>query len=43
MGITPIGSFVILYHEDIQAARAFYKGILGLELREVTYDWLGVN
>jgi catechol 2,3-dioxygenase-like lactoylglutathione lyase family enzyme len=39
MGITPIESFVILYHEDMQAARAFYEGILGLELREVTYDW----
>ena len=39
MGITPIESFVILYHEDIQAARAFYEGKLGLELREVTYDW----
>jgi len=39
MGITPIESFVILYHEDIQAARAFYEGLLGLELREVTYDW----
>lgn len=46
MGITPIVSFVILYHEDIQAARAFYEGILGHELREVTYDrffgyWVG--
>ena len=39
MGITPIESFVILYHEDMQAARALYEGILGLELREVTYDW----
>jgi predicted enzyme related to lactoylglutathione lyase len=39
MGITPIESFVILYHEDIQAARAFYEGILGLELRDLTYDW----
>ena len=39
MGITPIESFVILYHEDMQAARALYEGILGLESREVTYDW----
>ena len=39
MGITPSESFVILYHEDMQAARKFYEGALGLEIREVTYDW----
>jgi len=39
MSITPSESFVILYHEDMQAARAFYEGKLGLKLREVTYDW----
>ncbi len=39
MGIRPSESFVILYHEDMQAARDFYEGLLGLELREVTYDW----
>ena len=39
MGISPTESFVILYHEDMKAARAFYEDILGLEVREVTYDW----
>lgn len=39
MGISPLESFVILYHEDMQAARRFYEGKLGLELREVTYEW----
>lgn len=39
MGITPTESFVILNHQDMQAARAFYEGVLGLELREVTHDW----
>jgi len=39
MGITQMESFVILYHEDTQAVRAFYEGILGLELREMIYDW----
>jgi predicted enzyme related to lactoylglutathione lyase len=39
MGIKPSESFVILYHEDMQAARRFYEGLLELELREVTYDW----
>ncbi len=39
MGISPIESFVILYHTDMAAARTFYEGILGLILREVTYDW----
>ncbi len=39
MAIHPSESFVILYHEDMPAARAFYEGLLGLELREVTYDW----
>jgi lactoylglutathione lyase len=39
MGILPIESFVIIYHQDMAAARAFYEDILGLEIREVTYDW----
>lgn len=39
MGISPIESFVILYHEDMAAARAFYEGLLGLEVRQVVYDW----
>lgn len=39
MGIDPTESFVILYHEDMAAARTFYESILGLKLREVTYDW----
>jgi len=39
MAIHPFESFVILYHKDMQAARAFYEGLMGLELREVTYDW----
>jgi lactoylglutathione lyase len=39
MGISPQESFVIIYHEDMPAARAFYEGVLGLQLREVTYEW----
>ena len=39
MGIAPSESFVIIYHEDMQAARQFYEDVLGLEIREVTYDW----
>lgn len=39
MGIKPTESFVIIYHEDMQTARQFYEGVLGLEIREVTYDW----
>ena len=39
MSLKPRESFVILYHEDIPAARRFYEEILGLELREVTYEW----
>ena len=39
MGIKPTESFVILYHEDMQAARQFYEDILGLAIREVTYEW----
>lgn len=39
MGISPSESFVILYHDNMAAARHFYENILGLELREVTYDW----
>jgi uncharacterized glyoxalase superfamily protein PhnB len=37
--LKPSESFVILYHEDMAAARHFYEEILGLEVREVTYDW----
>jgi predicted enzyme related to lactoylglutathione lyase len=39
MTIAPTESFVILYHEDMPAARRFYETVLGLEIREVTYDW----
>jgi lactoylglutathione lyase len=39
MGISPTESFVIIYHPDMPAARAFYEDRLGLVLREVTYDW----
>ncbi len=39
MGISPTESFVILYHENMAAARVFYEDILGLEIREATYDW----
>jgi len=39
MSISPLESFVILYHDDMQTARQFYEGKLGLELREVTYEW----
>jgi len=39
MGISPTESFVIIYHEDMAAARAFYEDILGLKIREITYDW----
>ncbi len=39
MGIRATESFVILYHEDMRAAREFYEGLLGLSVREVTYDW----
>jgi len=39
MTITPTESFVIIYHDNMQVARQFYEGILGLEVREVTYDW----
>ena len=39
MGIRPTESFVILYHEDMQAARRFYEELLGLQVRQVTYDW----
>jgi predicted enzyme related to lactoylglutathione lyase len=38
-GMAPTESFVILYHEDMAAARRFYEGVLGLQVREVTYDW----
>jgi catechol 2,3-dioxygenase-like lactoylglutathione lyase family enzyme len=39
MGIKPIESSVIIYHEDMQAARQVCEGVLGLEIREVTCDW----
>jgi lactoylglutathione lyase len=39
MTIAPRESFVILYHEDMPVARHFYEDLLGLELREVTYEW----
>ncbi|OGN93938.1 MAG: hypothetical protein A2Z71_08100 [Chloroflexi bacterium RBG_13_50_21] len=39
MGISPTESFIILYHEDMDAARAFYEGLLGLEVRQVVYEW----
>ena len=39
MGISPTESFVILYHEDMAAIRAFCGHLLGLKLRELTYDW----
>ena len=39
MGIAPTESFVIIYHEDMQAARRFYEGVLGLEIRQIAYDW----
>ena len=39
MAISPTESFVIIYHEDMGAAREFYESTLGLELREATYDW----
>ncbi|MFH2054973.1 MAG: hypothetical protein ABIJ61_03355 [bacterium] len=31
-GLGPSESFVILYHEDMPAARKFYEGVLGLEV-----------
>jgi predicted enzyme related to lactoylglutathione lyase len=39
VGLKPSESFVILYHKDMPAARRFYEDLLGLALREVTYDW----
>jgi uncharacterized glyoxalase superfamily protein PhnB len=39
MGISPTECFVIIYHEDMAAARVFYEEILGLQICEVTYDW----
>jgi len=39
MNISATESFVILYHEDMRAARQFYEVGLGLKLREVTYEW----
>ncbi len=40
MKFVPRESFVILYHEDMEAARRFYEEALELKLREVTYEWL---
>jgi len=39
MAISPTESFVIIYHTDMKTARAFYENILGLKIREITYDW----
>jgi predicted enzyme related to lactoylglutathione lyase len=39
MGISPTESFVVIYHADMAAARLFYEDVLGLQLREVTYEW----
>ena len=30
---------ITLYHPDMPAARRFYEDRVGLEIREVTYDW----
>lgn len=30
---------MILYHKEMTKARPFYEDILGLEIREVTYEW----
>ncbi len=38
-GITPSESFVVIYHEDMRAARQFYEGLLGLQIRQLIYDW----
>ena len=32
-------SLITLYHSDMASARHFYEDLLGLEVREVTYDW----
>lgn len=39
MGIYPSESFIVIYHEDMKAARLFYEEKLGLKLREETYEW----
>jgi predicted enzyme related to lactoylglutathione lyase len=39
MSLSPSESFVIIYHNDMEAARHFYEELLGLEIREVTYEW----
>jgi len=39
VGIAPSESFVIIYHADMPAARRFYEDVLGLEIRQVVYDW----
>lgn len=30
---------MIIYHNDMAAARSFYEAALGLTIREITYDW----
>jgi catechol 2,3-dioxygenase-like lactoylglutathione lyase family enzyme len=35
----PSEAFVILYHEDMPAARRFYEELLGLTLRQEVYEW----
>jgi catechol 2,3-dioxygenase-like lactoylglutathione lyase family enzyme len=32
-------TFVVLYHPDMSAGRRFYEEVLGLAIREVTYEW----
>lgn len=39
MVIVPTESFVIIYHEDMQAAGRFYEGVLRLEVRQIAQDW----
>jgi lactoylglutathione lyase len=39
MRVIATESFVIIYHDDMAVARSFYEDILGLKIREVTYDW----
>lgn len=39
MSIVAKECFITLYHPDIAAARHFYEEMLGLEVREVTYEW----
>lgn len=39
MGMVPTESFVIIFRKDMQAARRFSEGVLGLEVRQIAYDW----